>query len=328
MMLLQYVFIFVLILMVTNILLSENEFESVSNGKDVCGHLGLCGTEDEPGILRCHCDELCPFYGDCCLGFKPNLSATDGSREILTEHTSVSARLGCESVRGNNHNFWIINKLPADNFHKHSLCASSEDPVFSTIPVYDPISQLHYRNIYCARFRSSVKFWRVKVTGCVEKIGEYSQTVAGGIKGLYDVYKRIFDESSCQVKFIPPEDSNPRICFRSDAKCIGTDFHSSCFHFQNPVTRVRSDLYATSAKYKTYRNYFCQKCEQESDAADKILCRQEKFKTLDFTQEKSAILNHIKPEVLIFTFIQPKFCGREGTPEKRRVCILNLINEL
>ena len=113
-----------------------------------------------------------------------------------------------------------------------------------------------------------------------------------------------------------------------DAQCMGTDLHKPCFHFQNPVTRVRSDLNATSAKYKTYRNYFCQKCEQESDEADKTLCRLENFKIMDSIHKKSAILNHIHPEVLTAIFVQPKFCGNMGTSVKRRVCNLIIFNEL
>ena len=87
---------------------TENILDADPFNDSVCSNLGLCGVQDEPDILRCHCDGLCHFYGDCCHGYQSD-STEDKYVSLLSEHIQVAGRsLKCQTVKGHVHDFWLV----------------------------------------------------------------------------------------------------------------------------------------------------------------------------------------------------------------------------
>ena len=87
-----------------------------------------------------------------------------------------------------------------------------------------------------------------------------------------------------------------------------------CFMFQNPIIRITSQPNETPLRYKRYRNYVCQQCEERADdkADDKIQCRPKRPKTGGLEKKTAVILTEVDLNALLFTFVQPLLCEKNG----------------
>ncbi len=111
---------------------------------------GRCDHRDHGGIFTCRCDELCPYYGDCCIDYDfICLNSTISGLNDASIYSNVEKHKIHECVYDPSldSNVWLIARCPA-SWKEHFVESRCTDPDLS-LRVFDR-SGISYFNIFCA----------------------------------------------------------------------------------------------------------------------------------------------------------------------------------
>ena len=107
----------------------------------------------------CYCDKLCTVFDDCCTG----ADTKSFSRRQIPKDT-----LTCEIVQGiDSLTISFVNRCPLNygDAGIRSECETMEKNGLLNVPVSDPVTNILYRNVYCALCHNVTKyvFWLQKI---------------------------------------------------------------------------------------------------------------------------------------------------------------------
>ena len=109
---------------------------------------GRCNHEN---IFTCRCDELCPYFGDCCIDYDSVcLSLTSSNitdTSLYNSNVAKNAEYRCVFDPSLDSNLWLVTRCPA-SWKDHFIESRCSDPKL-TIRVFDQ-SGINYFNIFCA----------------------------------------------------------------------------------------------------------------------------------------------------------------------------------
>ena len=118
----------------------EQEIDQTAKRNDVCEN-------------SCYCDQLCTVFDDCCAG----VNTTSFSRKQVPKDTFT-----CEKIPEINPSQHIsfVNKCPLNygDAGIRSECETTERNGLLNVPVSDAVTNILYRNVYCALCHNVTKY--------------------------------------------------------------------------------------------------------------------------------------------------------------------------
>ncbi|XP_022088724.1 uncharacterized protein LOC110978216 [Acanthaster planci] len=258
----------------------------------LCGNRHLCGVEcsqqrDTTSVPRrgCHCDDVCLIFGDCCYDYEENCNSE--SREPPTSLNGLPINwFGCVEVPGFDTTFmgyFLVEICPEDWLGSgiREMCESpaNDSDVFRSIPVYNNITFIQYKNIYCAvchgERHDQVVPWSVEA--------RYSSD-RGGLPFLpnFDVGPPAFGTYTGKFVVRAPDRSGIEI-----RQCSTPAIDTCLEEYRGSLTEQGCKTYSASMAYRpsafsgtitNYRNAYCGKCNNltlsQGDSCDYDYCEE------------------------------------------------------
>ena len=230
-----------------------------SISEKTCRDMNRCGTF----YRKCHCDNLCHDYKDCCWD-APNMS-----RPLYD-----SSERSCVKLDKPDELYLVVSGCPGNyaNVEIDAKCTKNmpqndTDPAM-IVPVFDRLTKNIYQNRYCA------------LCNGVSEIVPYDVFVEGFEEGCkrpdtslpIEVLKYFLSEnSSCSIVFTTLEATNQRPCYTHlISKCFfdNSSLKDECESGAlNPVyVIVTIDMDQATSKTLEFRNYHCYECSKEYPA--------------------------------------------------------------
>ncbi|XP_064601681.1 uncharacterized protein LOC135467772 [Liolophura sinensis] len=207
---------------------------------------------------KCHCDDVCTLYGDCCV---------DRLFEVDTDSpTPPSSQITCQrqhprSKEHKNPYVFMVTSCPQDSLADQLTRRRCERPSDSTVKESTPVSvlttQITYRNSYCASCHGQMDFveWRHEVS-CSQ--GDVLRTA----KDKDDLWSLVIASPHCKVKSSPPSGVHTRECLDG---LIGKCNITGRWETRNDRIETLCNMYTrpVQATISRYKNIFCSLCNGE-----------------------------------------------------------------
>ncbi len=119
-------------------------------GKSLEHHQTCKGRCDHKDVFTCRCDELCPYFGDCCIDYDLvclNLTTFNLYDSSLYGNLATNTKYECVSDSSLDRNVWLVSHCPA-SWKQQFIESRCTDPDLS-LRVFDQ-SGINYFNIFCA----------------------------------------------------------------------------------------------------------------------------------------------------------------------------------
>ncbi|KAL9971187.1 hypothetical protein ACROYT_G023680 [Oculina patagonica] len=127
-----------------------------------------CGVQERNAFrqLKCYCDEFCEDFGDCCFDFNSLCQA-----HVYPQRSPSTSNETCLRLEGVIHpsyiSYAVWNTCPknwTDRIVRQQCQDEDQNDLLRNLPVFDEDSDVHYRNIFCARCNGAVKtaFWKLR----------------------------------------------------------------------------------------------------------------------------------------------------------------------
>ena len=228
-----------------------------STNEQTCRQVNRCGIF----YRKCHCDDICHYYKDCCW------DAPNNSRPLYD-----SIKRSCIELDNPGSLYLVVSGCPVGymDVEIEAKCMKNMpndemDPAM-IVPAFDRSTKIVYQNRYCA------------LCNGVADIVSYDVFVMGFENGCQrpdtsspiEVFNYFLRENSlCSVVFTTKEEINQRRCYThliskcsSDNSSLKKECESGVL---NPLF-VTIDLGEATSEILTFRNYHCYKCSDEYPA--------------------------------------------------------------
>lgn len=233
----------------------KKRFTRQINSKESC--LGSC-PDERHYFQRCHCDETCVIYNDCCLDYIDNIQHNIRQIKSIEREEKINA-LSCVTDGNNQH--WLSNighhmvtSCPVLTQSKYELNCTNNAGI--NIPVTDD-EGFTYRNVYCALCHGVTSY-----TGWVFSYNLHTCRNYVDIPTFQELQFlkkiEILNLNKCQVIYSPPSlfskrnISYPRMCIQEDIY-FSSSSNSLCRNYKNPILMTKIDTDVKSL----IRNYHC-----------------------------------------------------------------------
>ena len=210
----------------------EQEIRQTANNKKCCGH-------------SCYCDPHCTVFDDCCSADLQYANTTSISQRQLPKDTFTCERIREISVK----TISFVNRCPLNygDAGIRSECETMERNGILNVPVSDPVTDILYRNVYCALCHNVTKYvyWLQKM------LCNMQETTSLTLTESFQSF--IHNNCSENVRFFH-QNFTHRVCKPHVSSCIAgwvNDMHKeACASHTNFIT----------VKWHYYKNKYCALC--------------------------------------------------------------------
>ena len=141
------------------------------------------------------------------------------------------------------------------------MCETSESEIETVVPVTEPVTNVHYKNKYCAYCNDVDKSmqlisWKLQIYS--------SQYISVPRTDLLEVIRR----TRSNIIFIPPGYVETHECFTNPDYNIGTCNQTGLWQKYDELVETACEVYTDAFNF-TYKNFFCFLCNADTSVIDK-----------------------------------------------------------
>ncbi|XP_064603973.1 adhesion G-protein coupled receptor G2-like [Liolophura sinensis] len=256
-----------------------------------CGAAAFCDSTlakfEKPHCLKCekcHCDDVCTLYGDCCVD-----RLFDEDTDSLIVPTATCQPQHPRGKQSEVPFLFMMTSCPPDTQTDNLTKTKCERPSSSVLSESTPVSvrttQVTYRNAYCASCHGQTYFmeWSHEVS-CSKR------DILRTAEDKDHLWALVMTSPACTVKSFPPLDINTRNCFSGlQGNCnvksstnLDVKVQKLCGMFNRPVKEAGTK----------YKNIFCVLCKRQNILSRTELCREVgEFDPIEKTYPLSVLID-------------------------------------
>ena len=220
----------------------EQEIRQTANYKKCCGN-------------SCYCDQHCTAFDDCCSDADLRYANTTSfSQRQMPKDTFTCEKI--PEISGTTISF--VNRCPLNygDAGIRSECETMERNGLLNVPVSDPVTNILYRNVYCALCHNVTKYvyWLQKPI-CISLMRKTTPT--GRFQSSINNNQCPAFISKCSVKFVHSNFTH-RVCTPHVSSCNagwGDDIHK---------VACASHTYFVIVEGRYYKNKYCALCNNKT----------------------------------------------------------------